>query len=116
MQKICESMGCRLRSAGRANCFGSSLLTTSDVRDFRTKHSITFDTWDVKDIGRRSSSMDEGGNTLKIRTTNERFNWSEKNPCFIDVLKMFVMTGANSKILRILLGIVSGPGDLISGL
>ena len=37
---------------GRANCFASSLWTTSDVRDLRLKPSITFDTWDVKHIGR----------------------------------------------------------------
>ena len=48
-------------------------------------------------------------------TTNERFNLSGKIPCFIDVLKISVMTGANSnaKVLRILLGIMSGPGDLV---
>ena len=43
-------------------------------------------------------------------------NWSGKIPCFIDILKVSVMTGANSnaKVLRILLGIISGPGDLVA--
>jgi hypothetical protein len=40
------------------------ILLTSPSNESNVKPSITLPIWDVRDIGRKSSSMDPGGDTL----------------------------------------------------
>ena len=77
--------------------------------------SITFAIWDVNDMGLKSSSILVGGETFCTGTTIDLFKAFGKTPCIIDELYMSVIIGASSqaKILRILLGSISGPGDFV---
>jgi hypothetical protein len=93
----------------------SSLFTTSGKKLSKVQSYITLAIWDVKDIGRRSSSILFGGTTLGTGTTIDLFNAFGKVPCVMDELKMSEITGASSKanVFRILFGNMSGPGDFV---
>ena len=66
-------------------------------------------------MGLKSSSIVVGGETFGTGTTIDLFKSFGKTPCIIDELYMSVIIGASSqaKILRILFGSISGPGDFV---
>ena len=70
----------------KANGLVPNLLLTSPSNESNVKPSITLLIWDVRDIGRKSSSMDPGGDTLGMGMTKARFNCCEKFPCTIEAL------------------------------
>jgi hypothetical protein len=83
-------------------------LRTS-VTSSRVKPSITLATWEVREIGRKSSSINLSVDIFAIGITNERFSKAGKTHWRRELLYKSDITGASSKanVFRILLGILS---------
>ena len=77
--------------------------------------SIILAVWQVREMGRTSHSILFGGLRLGRGQTTADFRREDRNPCLIEVLYSSARIGesSNANILRIRLGMQSGPGALL---
>ena len=83
MEKVHQGMGSLFGSDlfGSANCLGSSWSITWGINESIVNLSIILEICEVKEIGRKSFSIDVGGSTLGMGRTIDSFSWEGTTPC-----------------------------------
>ena len=109
------TIACCVAFPAIANCLGSRRSVMPGRTLESVNPSIILAVWQVREMGRTSHSMLFGGLRLGRGQTTADLRREGRNPCLIEVLYSSARIGesSNANILRIRLGMQSGPGALL---